>query len=150
MDSAGRLRPRLNQMNANSGKRLALRIGGIVAITLLVIGAYWFISSRPKKATGPSLVVVGVGLYVAQNPETQKFAITRIFPNSPAEKAGLAPGLILNKIDGLLAETKNIKELSKLLMGPVGSKVNIETIDRNGDTNQVEVLREQFINRSTR
>ena len=68
-------------------------------------------------------MVVGVGLFVFQDPDTQQCVVTRIFPNSPAEKAGLAPGLVLNKVGGVPAATKNIKELSKLLMrGPVGNK----------------------------
>lgn len=137
-------------MNAVSGNHASFRIGVTVAIALLVIGAYWFIWGRPKKAIDPPLVIVGVGLYVFQDPETHQCTVTRIFPNSPAEKAGLAPGLILNKVGGVPAATKNIKELSKLLMGPEGTKVVIETIDVNGDTNQVEVTREQFINHSTR
>ncbi len=117
---------------------------------MVAVGAYWFTSTRPKKVVNPPLVVVGVGLYLGRNQETHKFVVSRIFPNSPAEKAGLVPGLILNKVNNVLAEEKKIKELSKLLMGPVGTKVILETIDPNDNTNQVELLREEFVNHSGR
>jgi len=137
-------------MSENFGKRLAWAIGVATAITLIVAGAYWHKSIRPKPVAKPHLAVVGVGLYLGRNQQTRKFEVKKVFPNSPAEKAGVIPGLILNKVGNVLAETKNIKDLSKLLMGPVGSKVTVEMMDTNsGDTTNLELVREQFLNRST-
>jgi C-terminal processing protease CtpA/Prc len=89
-------------------------------------------------------------MYLKRDKETHKLVITKIFPNSPAEKAGLVPGLVLNKINNALAETNGIKKISALLMGPIGSKVVLEIIDSNDVTNHLEVTREQFVNHSTR
>lgn len=99
----------------------------------------------PKDAT-----VTGVGVLVTRN-DDGKFEITRVFPNSPAEKAGLAKGLLLTKIGNVATETKQRGELFKLLIGPVGSKVVLEVSDKNGDNvRTVEIIREQFLNRSGR
>ena len=136
-------------MSEKSSKGVAVGTGVVVVIILLALGIYWFFSNRPQKVVGRPLVVVGVGLYLSRDQETHKFQITKIFPNSPAEKAGLAPGLVLNKVDGVVAEQKNIKEVSLLLRGPVGSKVMVETVDANGATNAVEITREQFVNKSS-
>lgn len=127
---------------------MGLGIGLAVFILSIAVGAYWFTSNRPKKVVNKPLTIVGVGLYVIRDPKTRQFQVTRIFPNSPAEKAGLIPGVILNKVDHLLAETNNIKGLSALLRGPVGSKVILETIDPSGATNEVQLTREQFVNHS--
>lgn len=139
-------------MNANSGKNTAFRTAIIFVILCLVeTGAYlWHISHRPQLRNKPSIVAVGVGMYLKRDKETHKLVITKIFPNSPAEKAGLVPGLVLNKINNALAETNGIKKISALLMGPIGSKVVLEIIDSNDVTNHLEVTREQFVNHSTR
>jgi carboxyl-terminal processing protease len=98
---------------------------------------------KPKDAT-----VVGVGVLVTRN-DDGKFEITRVFPNSPAEKAGLAKGLLLTKVGNVVTETKQRGELFKLLTGPVGSKVALQVSEKNGDNARtVEIIREQFLNRS--
>lgn len=99
----------------------------------------------PKDTT-----VTGVGVLVTRN-EAGKFEITRVFPNSPAEKAGLAKGMLLTKVGNVETATKMRGELFKLLVGPVGSKVVLEVSDKNGDNaRSVEIIRQQFLNRSGR
>jgi C-terminal processing protease CtpA/Prc len=122
-------------------------IAGIIGVLVITMGLYWYLH-RPKPKAKPSLIVAGVGLYLGRNQETRKFEVRKVFANSPAEKSGIAPGLILNKVGDVLAETKNIKELSALLMGPVGSKVTVEMMDSNGVTSVVELTREKFVNKS--
>jgi C-terminal processing protease CtpA/Prc len=129
--------------------KLATRLGiGVIIIGLIAAGTYWLWPHR-KAPTKPSLVVAGVGLYLGRNQETHKFEVRKVFPNSPAEKAGVMPGLVLNKVNDTLAETNTIKGLSALLMGPVGSKVMVELIDTNGTAETVEMIREKFVNKST-
>jgi C-terminal processing protease CtpA/Prc len=138
-------------MSENSGKRAALGISAAIVIILLAAGTFWFKARRPVPVIKQPLTAAGVGLYLGRNQDTHKFEVRRVFPNSPAEKAGLVPGQVLNKVNNVFAETKSIKELSALLMGPVGSKVTVEIIDTNtGAASQVELVREHFPNRSTR
>jgi len=135
-------------MSENSGKRVAWIVLTIFVAAAIVGGMYWFKSTRPKPVIAKPLATVGVGLYMMRDDETGKFKITRVFQNSPADKAGIVPGFFLDKVDGHVAFTNNIRQLSKLLMGPIGSKVTLELSDTNGQVTQVDVLRAQFLNRS--
>jgi C-terminal processing protease CtpA/Prc len=111
---------------------------------------YWRSLSHSKPVAKAPLTVVGVGLYLGRNQATRKFEVKRVFTNSPAANAGIVPGVVINKVDGILAETKSIKELSALLTGPVGSIVKLETINTNtGDVSEIQVLRKKFLNRSS-
>jgi hypothetical protein len=136
-----------------SRKPLVLGICAAVLLILLV-GAgvlYWLIQPefrQPQPVAKPA-AVTGIGLFVGRDQDTRQFVVRRTFPNSPAAKAGIAAGLVLNHIDGVLAEEKSINELSAMLRGPVGTKVVLEFIDPHaGTTNQIELIREQFENRS--
>lgn len=136
-------------MSENSGNRTGWIIGVAAAVVLAVAGLLWFKATRPKPVPKRQLAVVGVGLYLSRNKDTRQFVVTRAFPGSPADKAGIVPGLVLNKVGDSLAETNNIKGLSKLLMGPIGTTVTVEMMDtNNGNTTQIQLVREQFLNRS--
>lgn len=135
-------------MSTNSRSR-SVAIVVAILVVLFGIGGYWWLRQPKPHARRPPLAVVGVGLYLGRNKDTHKFEVTRIFPNSPAEKAGLIPGLVLNKVGNSLAETNNIKQLSALLMGPAGSIVTVEVIDTNGTASSVDMIREKFVNKST-
>jgi RNA polymerase sigma factor (sigma-70 family) len=114
---------------------------------LLVTGGY-LITRHPRKPANPPLTIIGVGLYLGRNQQTHKFEVRRVFPNSPAAQAGVVPGLVVNKIDGVTAETKSIKELSALLAGKPGTTVKVEVIEPDGTTRELDLARQQFVNKS--
>jgi C-terminal processing protease CtpA/Prc len=119
----------------------------LIAGALSFAVVHWFLPRSAKPVARPQLTVAGVGLYLGRDKTTRKFVIKRVFPNSPAEKAGLVPGLVVNKVSNVLAETKSIKELSGLLTGPVGTKVEVEIMDTNSSSvTEVELIREKFLN----
>jgi C-terminal processing protease CtpA/Prc len=134
---------------STSGKYTAFGIGTVTVVILAIVGLNWFKKPVSKLPAQPPLTVVGVGLYLGRNEETRKFEVRKIFRGSPAEKAGITTGVVLNKVNDALAETNTIKQLSALLMGPVGTKVTLEIIDANGATQQVVLLREPFLNRAS-
>ena len=81
--------------------------------------------------------------------------ITRVLPNSPAAKAGLSPGLVLQRINGVAANVilgidrqRRIDPASmgdaigQYLSGPRGTKLQLELIDTaKGTTNIFELTR---------
>ncbi len=125
-------------------------MAAVIVISLLAVGIYWHMTHRPKKVIGHPLMISSIGLHVVRNKETHKYVVNRIYPNSPAEKAGLLPGVILNKVNDSLAETNSLTRLTARLRGPVGTKVIVELIDTDGVTNEVELVRELFVNHSRR
>jgi len=137
-------------------KRRAPLVLGICAAVLLLLlavagGAYWLFQPKlnPPPVVAKPAIITGVGLRVYRDQDTRQFVVSRTFPNSPAAKAEIPAGLVLNKVDGILVEEKDINELSALLRGAVGTKVALEFIDpKTGTTNQIELTRESFENRS--
>ena len=88
--------------------------------------------------------VTGVG--VALGVATNVVKIMKVFPNTPASKAGLSPGLIVQKIDGTATDGRHLKDWVDRLRGAEGTKVKLELIDAaKGKTNTVELTRERIL-----
>jgi carboxyl-terminal processing protease len=88
--------------------------------------------------------VTGVG--VAIGVQTNVVKIMKVFPNTPASKAGLTPGLIVQKIDGTATDGKHLKNWVEKLRGEVGTKVRLELVDTaKGMTNAIELTRERIM-----
>jgi len=71
--------------------------------------------------------ISGVGLLIG--PRKQKIVIYEVIPNSPANKAGITPGLIIMKVDDKSTEGMQWEDCVHLIRGPVGSKVKLELFD---------------------
>ena len=81
---------------------------------------------------------VGIGVTVEWS--DNKFKIVEIFNNSPAQAAKLEVNDYIIKVDGKSVEDLNIDELSKLLKGKSGSKVNV-TVKRGEEELTFKVKR---------
>ena len=124
----------------------------VLTVAVIAFAGWWFFLRKPviiRQHPQPPAETVGVGLYLGRNQKTHKFEVRRVFPDSPAAQAGITPGLILNKVGEVDAESRNIKDLSKLLTGPVGSTVHLEMLDTNGTATELDIVRQKFLNRST-
>ena len=76
--------------------------------------------------------------------ENPKFIFESVIPNYPADMAGILPGDRLIKINGLNIESaKDIDEITKLLKGPVGTKVLITIGNLEGERN-IEIIRKDL------
>ena len=71
--------------------------------------------------------ISGVGLIIMS--KNQKIVIHKIIPNSPADKAGITPGLAIIKVDDKSTEGMQLDDCIHLIRGPVGSKVKLELLD---------------------
>lgn len=69
--------------------------------------------------------------------------ITDPYEGYPAQKEGLLPGDLIIAVEGKSTKGKNTTEISKLLKGQAGSKVNI-SIERNGVEMKKTLTREEI------
>jgi len=85
----------------------------------------------------------GIGTEITMN-ENGDVVIYNPFEGSPAEKSGLKKGDIITKIDGESVKGKTSSDVSSMIKGMSGSKVNI-TINRDGTEMEFEVTRETIV-----
>ncbi|HEY8102750.1 MAG TPA: PDZ domain-containing protein [Burkholderiaceae bacterium] len=90
--------------------------------------------AQAKQEESPE-AFVGIGVQLNIDPETRAIKIVSVFPHSPASKAGLLQGMIVDKIDGTAIAGKSIQEVVKLLSGAIGTPVSLGLVDSvNGET----------------
>ncbi len=87
--------------------------------------------------------LIGIGIYLFQDPQTKNIIIDATIPGSPAQKANLQHGDILVAVNNVDMKGKDINSASNLIKGPKGTSVRI-TIQRAGE----EHLREVSLTRS--
>lgn len=83
----------------------------------------------------------GIGIYLTK--DTEKNAIIVISPikDTPAHKAGILPGDIIIKVDGVTYTGEQLTEASNKIKGEIGTTVKLEIL-RDGKTLEIEVKRE--------
>ncbi len=89
---------------------------------------------------------VGIGAALGLEKQTGRLQITKVLPNTPAAKAGLAAGAIVTRINDTPTAGKSAEFCSGLIRGPAGTKVRLElVIAGGGQTNIIELTRERFL-----
>jgi len=77
--------------------------------------------------------------------QTHTLRITKVYPNTPAAQAGLAPGLIVEQIDGIPTAGKSVADCLNIAQGAAGTKVRLELATPDGSqTNTVELTRQKI------
>ena len=90
--------------------------------------------------------IVGLGFAFAVDKQTQTLRTTKIYSNSPAAKAGLSAGIIIQTIDGVPTVGKSTAECLTLLRANGNPKVRLELINpERKETNTVELARGKFL-----
>ena len=104
---------------------------------------------RPSRAvtTGefvPEEDIVGIGAVLKSDDETGAPLIVSVLPNSPAHKAGLQAGSVIQRINELSTDGMELGECVRLIRGRAGSKLRLELFDRRrGVTNTAELIRQK-------
>ena len=75
----------------------------------------------------------GVGIRLEVNEDTKTLNIVEPIDNSPASKAGLQSGDIIEEIDGKSTQGMTLKEASALIRGEIGTSIILK-ISRQGET----------------
>jgi carboxyl-terminal processing protease len=69
--------------------------------------------------------LVGIGVYLRQDPKSKQLIITSTIPGAPAEKAGLKRGDVIVAVNGASTVGRDINAVSSLIEGPVGTNVSV-------------------------
>jgi C-terminal processing protease CtpA/Prc len=115
----------------------------VVLIVLFFGGVLYFAFHHSHKSEPaiPSSCGIGAALAV----KNHALQILDVLPRSPARKAGLHAGLIIQQIDDTDIAGKPLAECINLIRGPVGSKVRLQVLDpAKGETNYFEIIREKI------
>lgn len=83
---------------------------------------------------------VGIGIYIANNTETNEILVLMPMKGSPAEEAGIKAGDVITKVDGIEYKGEQLSEASNKLKGEEGTKVKVEVL-RGEETLEIEVER---------
>lgn len=83
---------------------------------------------------------VGIGIYMVKDEEKNVIRVLTPIKDTPAYNAGILPGDIIYKVDGITYTGDQMSEAAKKLKGDIGTKVKIELI-RDTETVNVEIER---------
>ncbi|BAU43303.1 Carboxy-terminal processing protease CtpA precursor [Leptolyngbya sp. O-77] len=95
--------------------------------------------------TNTSGELSGVGLQIAQDPDTGDLRVITPIEGSPADRAGLQPRDRILKIDGEVTANLTLDEAAERMRGPAGSRV-VLTIGRDESPKswEVELVRDRI------
>ena len=111
----------------------------IVLLAALLVGLFAIFHIRHH--TQPTITGIGVVLTVRDH----ALEVMDLLPSSPAARAGLHRGLIIQQIDGTDVVGKPLAESVAMTRGPAGSKVQLKVIDpAKSETNIVAFTRENI------
>src|ERR1041385_1856877 len=89
---------------------------------------------------------VGIGAELAVDEGTHMLLLKRVVPNTPAFRAGLTGGLIIQRIGDILTANKTVNECANLIRGKAGTTVRLELVSPDlHTTNSVELTRQKFV-----
>lgn len=86
---------------------------------------------------------VGVGLYIAQNVETNEILVIGVIKDSPANKAGILAGDIVKKVDDIEYTGEQLTQASNNMKGLAGTNVKV-TVERSGKLIDYNITREEI------
>lgn len=85
----------------------------------------------------------GIGIYMVKDTENNVIKVLTPIENSPAYSAGILPGDIISKVDGVEYLGEQMTEAANKIKGKEGSTVSLEII-RGTDTLNFEIKRENI------
>ena len=85
----------------------------------------------------------GIGIYLTKDVEKNAVIVISPIKDTPAHKAGIWPGDIITKVDGVSYTGEELTEASNKIKGEIGTSVKLEIL-RDGKTMEFEVTREHI------
>jgi carboxyl-terminal processing protease len=81
---------------------------------------------------------VGIGIHVTST--SDEFRVDRVFPGSPAARAGLRTGDVLISVNGIPTNGGTLEQTLARIRGPEGGSVGLE-VNRDGTDHTIRVVR---------
>ena len=90
--------------------------------------------------------IVGLGFLIGLDEQTKALRVTKVFSESPASRAGLSAGLVIQKVEDVPTAGKSLTECQHLLGANGRTNVRLELVNtETSSTNTVEVTRGKFL-----
>ncbi len=86
---------------------------------------------------------VGIGVYISNDRSNNTLLIVGVMKNSPALEAGMQPGDIVEKIEGIAYSGEQISEATSILKGKEGTTVKV-TVLRDGKEIDMDITRKKI------
>ena len=99
-----------------------------------------YMSADEMKEFANSINMDYVGIGIQYQSLYDTITVTRVYKDSPAEKAGLLPGDIIKKVAGEDVDGLTTDEIKELALGEEGTVVTI-TVNRGGNDIDIDVVR---------
>ena len=87
---------------------------------------------------------VGIGITITISEDGAGFQVTKVNPGGPADEAGMIPGDVIVAIEGQSAADMDTTQARDLVRGEENTEVRL-TVDRNGKTLELRVMRKQVL-----
>lgn len=104
---------------------------------------YYSSSEYQKLLDEQSGDAVGIGVLLQEDSSGDYAAVVQVYPDSPAESAGLQPGDLILEVDGNSVRGMELEEVSDALIGEKGTAVSL-VYRRNGSDSTAEITRRQY------
>ena len=102
-------------------------------------------NEKVQKSRAGKTVLLGVSL--ARHPDTNELCVTKVHPNSAAEKSGVLKGDVILSINGTKTDGLTVSECSKLIVKEEGEKCTL-SIMRDKKTLEINAVLTEFIESS--
>lgn len=90
--------------------------------------------------------VVGLGVVLKSDEKTGMPRIITVYPESPAGKAGVSTGLMIQRINGISTHGKELNECLRMIGGPAGETVELQLFDvQQNEARHLTLKRRRFI-----
>lgn len=99
---------------------------------------YYTAEEYDKLMESSNGIYCGIGSYVSQNIKTMIITIVKPFKNGPAYNAGMLPGDIIYKVDGVDVTGMEIDSVVAMMKGEPDTKVTV-TVVREGVSEPIEL-----------
>jgi len=101
---------------------------------------YYLDPTRAKGFNAPPQEYSGIGATITSPGPNELVEVAQVFPNSPAEKAGVKKGDKIKSVNGESMEGLTSEEVANKIKGPEGTTVNIVFV-RNGVDTPISIVR---------